>query len=125
MSSPANPANSYDAIPYPSLAFLQTHPDRLAVLATLFGMSPAPVENCRVLELACGNGANLIPMAYGLPRSEFLGVDLAALPVASAQQRIKQLGLKNIRIDATDLLEIGPASGKFDYLIAHGVYAWV
>jgi len=125
MTSPVNSANSYDSILYPSLAFLQTHPDRLAVLATLFGMNPAPVEHCRVLELACGNGSNVIPMAYGLPHSEFVGVDLAARPVQVAQDRIARLALKNIRIDAMDLTQIGPDFGKFDYIVAHGVYAWV
>ena len=69
-------SNVYDSVPYPSLAFVQTHPDRLALMGTLFGMQPPPVERCRVLEIGCGNGSNLIPMAYGLPGSEFVGVDL-------------------------------------------------
>lgn len=117
--------NSYDRVPYPSLAFLQTHPDRLAVMGTLFGMNPVPVEHCRVLEIACGNGSNLIPMAYGLPGSEFVGMDLAAKPVEVAQERIGRLGLNNIRIEQMDLREVGPEFGEFDYIIAHGVYAWV
>jgi methyltransferase-like protein/protein-L-isoaspartate O-methyltransferase len=121
--SPA--ANVYDSVPYPSLSFSQTHPDRLAVMGTLFGMNPVAVEHCRVLEIACGNGSNLIPMAYVLPSSEFVGVDLAAKPVAFAHERIRRLGLMNIRIEAMDLMEISPAFGEFDYIIAHGVYAWV
>jgi methyltransferase-like protein/protein-L-isoaspartate O-methyltransferase len=115
----------YDRVPYPGLAFLQTHPDRLAVMGTLFGMNPVPVEHCRVLEIASGDGSNLIPMAYGLAGSEFVGIDLAAKPVAVAQIRIRRLGLQNIRIQQMDLMEIGPEFGKFDYIIAHGVYAWV
>jgi 2-polyprenyl-3-methyl-5-hydroxy-6-metoxy-1,4-benzoquinol methylase len=118
-------ANLYDSVPYPSLAFLQTHPDRLAVLGTLYGMIPPPVEHCRVLEMGCGDGSNLIPMAYGLPGSEFMGVDLAANPVERAQQRVRRLDLKNIRIEQMDLMEIDANFGKFDYIIAHGVYAWV
>ncbi len=118
-------SNSYDSVPYPSVAFLQTHPDRLAVMGTLFGMHPPAVEHCRVLELACGDGSNLIPMAYGLPGSVFVGVDLAGKPVQSARERIRQLDLKNIRIEQMDLMEITPDFGAFDYIIAHGVYAWV
>ncbi len=117
--------NAYDTVPYPGLAFLQTHPDRLAVMGTLFGMSPPSVERCRVLEIACGDGSNLIPMAFGLPGSEFVGVDLAAKPVERAREKIRLLGLKNIRFEHLDLMEIGPAYGSFDYIIAHGVYAWV
>ena len=49
----------------------QTHPNRLAAVARLFGMEAAPVANCRVLELGCGAGGNLIPLAYYLPREPF------------------------------------------------------
>ena len=55
--------STYDEIPYESQSFSQTHPDRLATIATLFGMTPPPVRRCRVLELGCAMGANLIPMA--------------------------------------------------------------
>lgn len=121
----SSPANVYDSVPYPSLAFLQTHPDRLAVMGTLFGMTPVPVERCRVLEIACGDGSNLIPMAYGLPKSEFVGIDLAAVPVEFAQERIRRVGLHNVRIEKMDLMEVDADFGEFDYIIAHGVYAWV
>src|ERR1700686_3862120 len=97
-------SNVYDSVMYPSFAFLQTHPDRLAVMGTLFGMNPPDVEHCRVLEIACGNGGNLIPMAFGLAHSEFAGVDLAAKPVEMAREKITRLGLKNIRVDQADLM---------------------
>lgn len=121
----SSPLNAYDSVPYPSLAFSQTHPDRLAVMGTLFGMAPAAVEECRVLEIACGNGSNLIPMAYGLRASKFVGIDLAEKPVALAKERVQRLGLRNIRIEAMDLMAIDADFGEFDYIIAHGVYAWV
>jgi methyltransferase-like protein/protein-L-isoaspartate O-methyltransferase len=117
--------NAYDRVPYPGRAFLQTHPDQLAVMGTLYGMNPVPVDDCRVLEMGSGNGSNLIPMAYSLPESEFVGIDLARKPVEVAEVRIRRLGLKNIRIQQMDLMEIGPEFGEFDYIIAHGVYAWV
>ncbi|HKP85582.1 MAG TPA: hypothetical protein VJZ26_05780 [Blastocatellia bacterium] len=56
--------NTYDEVSYPSYPFAQSHPDRLATLATLFGMKPARIESRRVLEIGCGDGANLIPMAH-------------------------------------------------------------
>src|SRR5258707_3967292 len=113
MSSRLNP---YYSVPYPSFAFLQTHPGRLAVVGTLCGMNPPDVEHCRVLEIACGNGGNLIPMAFGLPKSDFMGVDLAAKPVEIARERIARLRLKNIRVEQVDLMEIGPDFGEFDYI---------
>ena len=115
----------YDAVAYPSFPYPDTHPDRLAAMAILHGLSPVPVERCRVLEIACNEGANLIPMAYAIPGSEFVGFDLARLPVDRGQERIRELGLKNAWIFAGDLLDAGKELGQFDYIIAHGLYAWV
>ena len=116
---------AYDLVAYPGYAFPQTHPDQLAAMTLLHGLTPAPVEKCRVLEIACNQGANLIPMAYALPQSEFTGFDLAGLPVARGQERIRQLGLRNVRLYQADVLEAGSGLGEFDYIIAHGLYAWV
>jgi SAM-dependent methyltransferase len=115
----------YDAFAYPAFSYPHTHPDHLATMAILHGLAPAPVERCRVLEVACSDGANLIPMAYAIPGGEFVGFDLAQLPVERAQARIRELGLANIRIFQGDLLEIGADLGRFDYIIAHGFYSWV
>jgi methyltransferase-like protein/2-polyprenyl-3-methyl-5-hydroxy-6-metoxy-1,4-benzoquinol methylase len=116
---------SYDEVPYPNYTYPQTHPDRLATLATLFGMQPAPVEHCRALELGCGDGSNLLPMAFGLPESEFVGVDLAAHPIANGNARSAALGLKNIELRRLDLMEIGKEIGQFDYIMVHGLYSWI
>jgi methyltransferase-like protein/2-polyprenyl-3-methyl-5-hydroxy-6-metoxy-1,4-benzoquinol methylase len=116
---------AYDEVLYSSYAFSQTHPDRLATLATLFGMQPAAVTNCRVLELGCGDGSNLIPMAFGLPRSEFLGIDLALRPLEHGQKIVETLGLKNIILRQLDVMEVSPDFGQFNYIIAHGLYSWV
>jgi SAM-dependent methyltransferase len=115
----------YDTVHYPSLAICQTHPNRLATLGTLFGMKPAPIDRCRVLELACGDGGNLIPMALGLPQSQFLGIDLAEKPIRAGQAIVARLGLKNISLCVQDLLDVPRDLGQFDYILAHGVYSWV
>lgn len=117
-------ASAYDAVAYPGFPFAQTHPDRLATIATLMGMQPAPVERCRVLELACGDGGNLIPMAAALPGSRFVGVDLAKKPIASGNRMIADLRLRNITLTAGDLRRIRRKWGEFDYIIAHGIYSW-
>jgi methyltransferase-like protein/2-polyprenyl-3-methyl-5-hydroxy-6-metoxy-1,4-benzoquinol methylase len=122
---PDRPDSPYDLVPYPSCPFVQTHPDRLATLATLFGMHPAPIDRCRVLELGCGDGSNLIPMALGLPQSEFVGIDAASVPQAKGRSVAEQLSLKNIVLKTVDILELSPDFGQFDYIIAHGVFSWV
>lgn len=116
---------SYDQVPYESLAIIETYPDRIAALATLFGMRPAPPGRCRVLELGCASGGNLIPMAVALPGSSFVGVDLSPRQVADGQQIISELKLTNIKLKALDICTIGPDFGEFDYLICHGVWSWV
>jgi len=116
---------SYDKVPYESQSFAQTHPDRLATLGRLFGMSPALVTECRVLELGCACGGNLIPMAYQLPESEFVGVDLSLRQVEMGREVIQNLGLKNIRIEHVNILDIDSSWGVFDYIICHGVFSWV
>lgn len=117
--------NVYDAVEYPGFAYAHTHPDQLAVMSLLYGLEPPPVASCRVLEVACNEGGNLIPMAYAIPEAKFTGFDLAPECVARGQRRISKLGLKNIHLLTADLLKVGPELGEFDYIIAHGLYAWV
>ncbi len=116
---------SYDLVPYPGFPYAQSHPDRLAAVATLFGMQPAPVEACRVLELGCASGGNLIPMAAAFPHSHFVGYDLAPTPIETGCRMIAELGIENTRLEAADILDLGDDLGEFDYIIAHGVYSWV
>lgn len=117
--------NSYDLIPYESHAFPQTHPDRLATVATLLGTRPKPVAHCRVLELGCASGGNLIPMAASLTTSEFMGIDLSSRQVSDGNRTITDLGLKNIVLKNLNIMDIGPDIGTFDYIICHGVFSWV
>ena len=117
--------NLHDTFVYPGFPYPETHPDRLAALAILHGLTPTPVEQCRVLEIACNEGANLIPMAYAIPTSEFVGFDLAGLRIERGQERIRELGIRNVRLFQGDLLEVGSELGQFDYIVAHGLYAWV
>ena len=116
----------YDTVPYPSKFFLQTHPDRLAAAGILYGMQPAPVENCRVLELGCGNGSNLISHAFGLPNSKFVGIDLSEIHIDQANEAAKELDLANIEFRKIDVMQMTAEDfGKFDYITAHGLFSWV
>jgi len=116
---------AYDALPYHSLPFAQSHPDRLATMAKLFNAAPAPVDACRVLEIGCASGGNLIPMAATLPRSRFVGVDLSPVQVAQGAADIAALGLSNIELVQADLRTFERGDEAFDYIVAHGVLSWV
>jgi len=116
---------SYDEMPYINKAFPQTHPDRLATLARLFGLQPPDIESCRVLELGCASGDNLIPMAIELPNSRFVGIDLSARQVEQGQRTVTALRLSNIELRQFDIAAVDASWGMFDYVICHGIYSWV
>jgi methyltransferase-like protein/ubiquinone/menaquinone biosynthesis C-methylase UbiE len=115
----------YDEVAYPGLPYPDTHPDHLATLGALFGMTPAPIRTCRVLELGCGDGANLIPIALELPASTCVGIDLSGRAIERAKTCARALGLRNVTFHHGDIGRLEPGLGRFDYLIAHGVYSWV
>jgi methyltransferase-like protein/SAM-dependent methyltransferase len=115
---------SYDLVPYESRPYPQAHPDRLAAVATLFGARAAAPERCRVLELGCASGGNLIPMAVELPQSSFLGIDASARQVDDGRQTIAAVGLSNVELRHADIHETADL-GTFDYVICHGVFSWV
>jgi methyltransferase-like protein len=118
-------STTYDAVVYEGSALPETHPDRLAALAKLFGMSPPGPGACSVLELGCGTGSNLIPMALSMPGARFLGIDLSTRQVEQGQAVIGRLGLENVELRAMSILDFDEGLGPFDYILCHGVYSWV
>ena len=118
-------STAYDEMPYPAGAYQQSHPDRLETLAKLFGMTPPDSRRCRVLELGCADGANLIPMACALRESQFVGIDLSARQLKAGLEFSTALALPNVELKHCDIREVDASFGTFDYVIAHGVYSWV
>ena len=116
---------SYDQIPYVSKPLPQTHPSRLAAVASMFGLTYAPPKTARVLELGCGSGVNLLGMAHFMPDAKFVGVDLSIVQIHEAQRRAEELGTKNVTYRHMSIDEIDPSFGEFDYIICHGVFSWV
>jgi SAM-dependent methyltransferase len=125
MGSAMTEAFAYDSVAYPGHAFSFAHPDRLATIASLHGMEPAPVAECRLLELGCGTGDNIIPTAYQNPDCEIVGIDLSAHGIERGRTAAAALGLQNIDLRHCSIMDIDAGLGQFDYVIAHGVYSWV
>lgn len=126
MSGESNPVSTpYDEVFYPCRAYHKTHPDLLATQALLFGLESPDIRRCRVLEIGCGDGTNLIAMAHGLPGSNFVGIDLAARPLAEGLELIRRLELRNVSLLRSDVMDFPADSEPFDYIIAHGFYSWV
>lgn len=117
--------NPYDDMPYESLPFSQTHPERLAALARLYGLAAPDPRTARVLELGCAAGGNLLPLAVQFPRADLVGVDSSSRQIADGQQVVDALGLANVRLVAAGIETIDSTWGEFDYILCHGVYSWV
>ena len=118
-------SNPYDEAPHPSLPYPKSHPVHLATVAKLFGLEPPGVSGSRVLELGCARGGNLLPMSETLPGCRLLGIDSSARQVSEATDVIRAVGLENVEVRCTDILDVGEDFGCFDYIICHGVYSWV
>ncbi|HTE46787.1 MAG TPA: class I SAM-dependent methyltransferase [Gemmatimonadaceae bacterium] len=116
---------SYESVPYQSRPIALADPDSIAANAILHGVTPPPPDRARVLELGCASGGNLLSMAFALPKSRFVGIDLSPSQIAVGQYVISEMGLQNVTLEAKSLEDIGADLGKFDYIICHGVYSWV
>ncbi len=116
---------SYEEIPYESKPHYPMHPDCLGTLGLLFGMNPAPASRCRVLELGCATGMNVICLAEALPESEFVGIDLSPTQIAVGQELASRAGLKNVKLHAASILDLDESWGQFDFIMSHGVFSWV
>lgn len=117
----------YDRVAYPTTVFAQTNPERLAVLVHLAGLHPVPPQEARILEIGGGTCVNLLAMAAMWPGCDAHGFDLSETAIARGQEIVEASGLTNVTLAVEDICEAHhryPA-GAFDYVIAHGVYAWV
>src|SRR5437016_4335645 len=118
--------NTYNLMPGEPRPLQAAHVDALAVTAALAGLRVAPVGRCRVLEIGCGVGGNLLPMAQALPQSTFVGIDLSGRQIAHAKRTAGGAELQNVRLEARSFTTVDAAGfGEFDYIIAHGIYSWV
>jgi len=118
-------SDSYDELPYRSVPHPDSHPTHLAVVGRLLGLPAPDPYRCRVLELGCAGGGNLIPIAWYLPGTECVGVERSVRQAQAGNRLIESLGLPNCRIQAADLQDVGADLGRFDYILAHGVFSWV
>jgi len=123
--SSSDSSNTYDELPYSNFPFPASHPNRLVTRAAMAGLKAPAAATCRLLDVGCGRGGNLIPMGLELPDAEFVGIDLSRRQVEEGQRVIETLGLANVRIEQADLCDPPTDLGDFDFVIAHGVYSWM
>lgn len=104
--------------PYASAPFLESY-------ARLLGLSPAPANTARILEIGSSYGGNLISQALFYPQATFTGIEIAPTQVSVGKTYIDQLGITNLELLEGDVNESHHHLGTYDYIIAHGFYSWV
>lgn len=116
---------SFEALPYRHGSIADSHIARIGAIARLVGWAAAEPDRCRVLEIGCAEGLNLLPMADRIRTSEFVGVDFGEAHIRVGEAVRVAGGLENASLICADLREWQPEPESFDYVIAHGVYSWV
>ncbi|MEO8486220.1 MAG: class I SAM-dependent methyltransferase [Betaproteobacteria bacterium] len=116
---------AYEDVAYVGRPNHHSHVDRIAAIATLFGLSPPDPARARILEVGCGDAANLLPMAARFPGARFVGCDYSALLMGQARAMAADLRLSNVEFVEGDLRDVAASLGTFDYVIGHGFYSWV
>src|SRR5688572_30112820 len=103
---------AYDRVPYPTATYTQTHVRRLAAIGRLFGVNAPDIRTCRVLEIGCGEGANLVNMAVDLPESQFVGIDISQTAIARATALACQAHVENVTFRHMDVAELVGRPGE-------------
>ncbi|MGA2501953.1 MAG: class I SAM-dependent methyltransferase, partial [Tepidisphaeraceae bacterium] len=117
--------DSYERTPYAAGSHWETHPDSMAGVAAILGIASPEVRGCRVLEIGCATGGNMLPPAVVLPGAKFVGIDLSPRQIEMARRVAEALELSNVELHALDLMDFPADAGQFGYVICHGVYSWV
>ncbi|MBK7002200.1 MAG: class I SAM-dependent methyltransferase [Rhodoferax sp.] len=109
-------------------AFRELAPEWLNFVAVQKGVAP-PGREWRYLELGCGQGIGLLLLAALNPANEFLGIDFNPQHIAHARALAADAQLNNVRFEEADFCALAKnwpvTNGQFDYVVAHGVYAWL
>ncbi len=116
---------SANMVNYGDLVHRLTHPGYMAAMGTIFGMTPAAPETCRVLELGCGSGFNLMAMSQSMPGGTYEGLDLSERHIARGREVAAEIGAEGVRLEAGSVTEYPLEGEPFDYIVVQGLYSWV
>jgi len=100
-------------------------PLHLRSTAHLYGVATAALQEARVLMLGCGAAEGLLPFAMAYPQANVVGVDVSDELVQRGQAMAKKLKLGNIQLYCEDYTGLSNELGKFDYIIASGLYSYL
>ncbi|TVQ92754.1 MAG: methyltransferase domain-containing protein [Deltaproteobacteria bacterium] len=117
--------SDYEDILYDEYSFPQAHPSTVAAVAQIHGAPMRAHRGLRVLDLGCGCGSHLLPMAERDPEGRYIGLDLSRAQIAVGEGMVHATGLENVQLMAGDIRDLSSELGRFDLIVCHGVYSWV
>lgn len=118
--------SAYNKVHYRGTIVPNSFPDHLSVCSIRKTGQHSPLQRFHLTEIGCGDGANLLPIAFYHPDSTFIGIDSAGSELGRAQEGVRQIGLQNIHFVHKDVCTLEPEDfAPCDYIIAHGLFSWV
>src|SRR5262245_50055090 len=116
----------YEVYAYTGAIIPDAAPAHIALCARWADGRRAVAEGFRAVELGCGDGGNLLPLAFYDRHSTFVGIDSSRSALERARDGATRLGLKNLRFVCSDIRDLTPAAfAPLDYIVVHGLYSWV
>ncbi len=79
-----------------------------------------PRNNLRILSAGCGT-SQAAHVAYNNPECSVMGIDISEASLAHQKRLAERHGLKNLRLERHDILDIAGSAERFDLIICTGV----
>lgn len=127
--SSADPADGYISDVAYTLGFhRELAPVFLDYVSLTTGIEPpSGARPLRYCELGCGRGLQTVLLAAANPHIAFVGIDFNPEHITEATDLAGRAAIDNVRFIEAGFGQAGADGelGMFDYIVLHGVYAWV
>ncbi|UAJ73059.1 class I SAM-dependent methyltransferase [Synechocystis sp. PCC 7339] len=79
------------------------------------------LEDCAILDVACGTGATTLQLAWANPGAKIVGVDISPESVKIAEKRLRYHGFENTEFHVLAIADLNELNQKFDLINASDV----
>lgn len=112
----------YMAHPYPNYSAAERRQIFAAELCRyrFLGLEPF-LRDARVIDVGCGTGHRVMPMAHHFGAREYVGFDHSAASLEVARQLKQELGFEGATLAEGDIFNLPYPDASFDVVISQGV----
>lgn len=90
--------------------------DQASTLVDLLHADTSYPPGSRVLEAACGVGAQTVTLARNSPDALITSVDISEASLTKAREKVSEAGLKNVQFQQADIFNLPFAPETFDHV---------